>query len=125
VCVELPPASVKSPDFHKHLLPDLPGPVKMRQLMVWAVLKAAQSYKKKTAVEGVQECLLQGLLKNELETSWYGRGAAQSGSEQQPSVKSQHPQNVELMDTISQVKQYHTLYPYNVNSYSLYLMCVD
>lgn len=77
----------------------------MRQLMVWAVQKTLQSYKKKALVEAVSECLLQGLLKNELETSWYGRPATNNST-----VTKQHPQNVELMDTISQVRQYHHRY---------------
>lgn len=93
-------------------MPDLPGPVKMRQLMVWAVQKAIHGNRKKAVLEPVSEVLLQGLLKNELETSWYTRPACtgQSGDKK----PSKHPQNIELMDTITQVRQYLSMYTESV-----------
>jgi hypothetical protein len=69
--------------YHKHILPDLPGPVKMRQLLIWAVQVAAKEMlgagarrQQQAGVdweEMIAEPLVQALHTNELSASWYQR----------------------------------------------------
>ena len=41
--VVLPHSSIGAKDFHKHISPELPDPLRMRQLMVWAVQHCCDS----------------------------------------------------------------------------------
>lgn len=66
----LPPASVMPADYHKHLFPDLPGPLKMKQLLVWSVQNLVVTQKK---FANVADDILQQLFENKINTSWYQR----------------------------------------------------
>lgn len=67
-------------NYHKHTHPDLPGPVRMRQLLIWAVqaklkdleAKGANRLPSETLMQAGQS-LVQGLLTNTVNTSWYQR----------------------------------------------------
>lgn len=74
------PESVPHTDYHRHIHPDLPGPVRMRQLLVWAAQEALKDIEvrqqSRLAPESLIEAaqaLIQGLMTNEVNTSWYQR----------------------------------------------------
>jgi hypothetical protein len=81
----LPPASVPPADYYKHLMPDLPGPAKLRQLLLWNCQHwLAQNKQSSTtgnkntnvtnqeSIEAI-ELLAQKLLNHQFNTSWYQR----------------------------------------------------
>lgn len=113
---DLPPANVTSEVYHKHILPDLPGPLKMRQLLIWAIQKASKEMQEKSQAkrtklssanvnkdweEMIAEPLIQALHTNELNTSWYQRPASGSTS----SFRS-NPINEEMKECLSLYQRY-------------------
>lgn len=99
---QLPPSNVKTTEYHRHLQPDLPGPVKMRQLMIWACQKAATSQHDKL----ISSKLVDSLINNELSTSWYQRPNNVMQSENNIYYLP-NPQNQELLECIELYKNYH------------------
>ncbi|PJF19550.1 hypothetical protein PSACC_00641 [Paramicrosporidium saccamoebae] len=95
------PASVAPCDYHKHLMPDLPGPIKMRQLLLWAVQRAG-ARQKNPKVQGMVEETVQALFNNKINTSWYQRPASAG-------TKS-GPKNQELADCIQLYQRYSERY---------------
>ena len=100
--VNLPPENVKTFEYHRHIETDLPGPVKMRQLMIWACKKAARP-------DGtdriISEKSVDGLISNEITTTWYQRPnntVTDSAVYYLP-----NPQNQELSECIELYKSYH------------------
>lgn len=106
--IELPPSSVSTREFYKHLLPDLPGPVKMRQLMIWAVQKVRSNQRDEKGMEDLVQSVLQGLFTNKINTSWYQRPssgpAVVSDGEK---ITERGPKNQELMDCIQLYERYN------------------
>lgn len=107
--VDAPPPSVEPGSYHKHILPDLPGPLKLKQLLIWAVQKASgelQGSRKSEADwdEIVAEPLTQGLHKNELNTSWYQRPSANTGSTTQYRP---NPVNVDMRECHGLYQRYY------------------
>jgi hypothetical protein len=102
----LPPNNVKTVEYHRHLQPDLPGPVKMRQLLIWACKKAASDRSENSASS---EKLVEALLNNEINTSWYQRPiTAKDSSDENSSIYYlPNPQNQELSECIDLYKNYH------------------
>ncbi len=120
-----------SADYHKHLMPDLPGPVKMRQLLIWAVQRAMANRKiaawggedgaaGSLKMELVCESAVQGLFENEINTSWYQRPggaeegagsgaegeAAKAGASAGRRAALPGPKNQELLDCIQLYERY-------------------
>lgn len=105
--VDLPSGNVAVGDFYKHLMPDLPGPIKMRQLMLWAVQKAATKHRLDAAFT---ENVIQALYTNKITTSWYQRpqNFASASVSALPSVNPFQvgPKNQELIDCIQLYERY-------------------
>lgn len=101
--------NVLAEHFHKHILPDLPGPLKMKQLLVWAAQKAAGSMaehsKKPTGdwEEMVSEPVVQGLHTNELNVSWYQRAAGDASG----AVLRANPVNVDMRECLGLYQRYY------------------
>ncbi len=81
------PQGVPSAELHKHLLPDLPGPLKMRQLVAWAA---------QTAGGQCAAAILDALSSQTLNVSWYSRPA----DDQRAVQPVLGPKNQELLDAI-------------------------
>lgn len=94
------PTSVSPAEYHKHLMPDLPGPIKMRQLMLWAVQKAGMRHKSGKMHEMI-EGTVQALFNNQVTTSWYQRPAAAVDTKNMSG-----PKNQELIDCIQLYERY-------------------
>lgn len=105
---DLPPANVESSSYHKHILPDLPGPIKMRQLLVWAVQKAAKECTAGKGGDGrdleemIGEPLVQALHTNDLNTSWYQRPPTGNPMSLRP-----NPVNLEMKECLGLYQRYH------------------
>lgn len=98
---QLPPENVKTVEYHRHIQTDLPGPVKMRQLMIWACQKAQ-------GPSNLTSKVLEGLLSNEITTSWYQRPTnIASSDENSVTYYLPNPQNQELSECIDLYKNYH------------------
>lgn len=97
----LPAASVSVVDYHKHLMPDLPGPIKMRQLLLWAAQRAA-TRQKNPLVLNMAESVVQALFSNMINTSWYQRPAIDNTVTIPPTG----PKNQELSDCIQLYERY-------------------
>jgi len=62
-------------------MPDLPGPLKMKQLIIWAVQRVANSKKQGASKSNkplvdwsiISESTVQALFANQINTSWYQR----------------------------------------------------
>jgi hypothetical protein len=104
---QLLPENVKTNEYHRHIQTDLPGPVKMRQLMIWACKKVA---KDSVDFDSMSSKLVEGLLSNEISTSWYQRpigGGKELNSSDTPVYYLPNPQNQELIECIQLYKNYH------------------
>ena len=97
--LELPGLSVEPGDYHRHLLPDLPGPLRMRQLLVWAAQKAALDNK---VFKAPTEKIVEALSKNEITTSWYQRPTTES----EVSIPAKGSKNQELLDFLQLHERY-------------------
>ncbi|RUP49537.1 Mis12-Mtw1 protein family-domain-containing protein [Jimgerdemannia flammicorona] len=101
--VALPHASILPEDFYKHISPELPGPVRMKQLLAWCGRRAIDAQRRtgsgKQAAEfakEIQEDVMNALINSQLNTSWYHRRADHDEKEEScSSEKKLHPQNVE------------------------------
>lgn len=123
---QMPPESVAVGEYHRHLLPDMPGPVKMRQMMIWACQKASlelttsksssSNDNKNSLKQDLNEFkdeLVQALFKNEITTSWYQRppklenGHLNTNNSISGSLNFiPNPQNQELSECIDLYKNY-------------------
>lgn len=101
---QLLPENVKTSEYHRHIQTDLPGPVKMRQLMIWACKKAA---KESNDFNSMSLKLVEGLLSNEISTSWYQRPNNKETTSETPVYYLPNPQNQELSECIELYKNYH------------------
>lgn len=99
---QLPPENVRTGEYHRHIQTDLPGPVKMRQLMIWACQKAQ-------GPSNLISKVLEGLLSNEnvITTSWYQRPANNNVNKDTVTYYLPNPQNQELSECIDLYKNYH------------------
>lgn len=105
----LPPENVKTAEFHKHLQPDMPGPVKMRQLLIWAVQKASSQLARASplnALADLSEDLLDSLLRNEINCSWYQRPPVSAAYASSAIFYTPNPQNQELSECIDLYTNY-------------------
>ena len=105
----LPPENVKTAEFHKHLQPDMPGPVKMRQLLVWAVQKASNQLARASplnALADLSEDLVEALLRNEINCSWYQRPPISAADASSVTFYTPNPQNQELSECIDLYTNY-------------------
>lgn len=112
----LPPDNVKTFEYHRHIETDLPGPVKMRQLMIWACKKASAAAVGGGGSSGfITEKLVNGLINNEITTTWYQRLNSSPSSTETASTAATtpaiyylpNPQNQELSECIELYKSYH------------------
>lgn len=101
--VELPPSSVPAADYHKHLMPDLPGPIKMRQLLVWAV-KHTASRSRSAHLQQLVERTAQALAAGEISSSWYQRPTCDPRGDAVGARSG--PKNTELLDCIQLYQRY-------------------
>ena len=108
---QLLPDNVKTSEYHRHIQTDLPGPVKMRQLMIWACKKAANANANESNVfNSMSLNLVEGLLSNEISTSWYQRpnnNKETKTTSEPPVYYLPNPQNQELSECIELYKNYH------------------
>lgn len=96
----LPPDNVKTFEYHRHIETDLPGPVKMRQLMIWACRKAG-------SLNSSSDKLVNGLINNEITTTWYQRPNNNDNTNVDVVYYLPNPQNQELSECIELYKSYH------------------
>jgi len=106
---DMPPAGVEPEQYHRHILPDLPGPLKMKQLLIWAVRLAAQEMAEASPKDSkdsststqweelVTEPLTQGLHTNGLCVSWYQRPSTGTTSGSQTMMRA-NPVNVDMRE---------------------------
>jgi hypothetical protein len=88
----------------------MPGPVKMRQLLIWAVQKASSQLARASplnALADLSEDLGEALLRNEINCSWYQRPPI-SGTTSASSTTfyTPNPQNQELSECIDLYTNY-------------------
>ncbi|KAJ2551919.1 isoamyl acetate-hydrolyzing esterase [Coemansia sp. RSA 1878] len=110
----IPHDSVSTQDFYRHISPELPEPVRLRQLLAWCARRTAHAPDWPTELpEHVQKLLSDvykeaaddvhsALERGEIATSWYHRPAEVEKSEAQVEVRA-HPENVanaEARDTL-------------------------
>ncbi|KAG9305460.1 hypothetical protein G9A89_021178 [Geosiphon pyriformis] len=126
-----PHASLDPKEFYRHIKVELPGPHKMKQLLVWCGQRAIEKQKAKDEnilkiAKIVEEEILNKMMNNQINTSWYNRKIIHDLNQDSPQKK-QHPQNIEnekklreYEDTLSRLKaedQEWTDLIRNVNSY--------
>lgn len=105
---QLPPENVKTFEYHRHIETELPGPVKMRQLMIWACKKANGSNNDTTATAVISDKLVNALVNNEITTTWYQRPINNNANDDTSAVYYlPNPQNQELTECIELYKSYH------------------
>ncbi|KAK9728602.1 hypothetical protein K7432_000949 [Basidiobolus ranarum] len=95
--ISLPHPSVSESDFFKHISPELPDPVRMKQLLVWCGRRAMdkQTSKDQESLElakVIQEEIMTLLVNNQVSTSWYSRDSAQTANES--FTCKENPQNI-------------------------------
>lgn len=107
---KLPPDNVKTEEYHRHIQTDLPGPVKMRQLMIWACQKASKEAAggSHSNFEVIADKIVGGLLENEIKTSWYQRIDSRKPKDEESIIYYlPNPQNQEISECIELYKNYH------------------
>lgn len=103
---QLLPENVKTGEYHRHIQTDLPGPVKMRQLMIWACQKAAKETNNSNVNTNLVNELVNGLLSNTITTSWYQRPINNTPTSDAVYYLP-NPQNQEISECIELYKNYH------------------
>lgn len=80
----------------------------MRQLLIWAVQRAARSTGAETLSPGMVEALVQALFANQINTSWYQRPLSLSleTNASAPSTTRPGPKSQELLDCIEIYEKY-------------------
>ena len=104
---DLPPSNVEVGQFHRHILPDLPGPVKMKQLLIWAVqsvVSGKEESEKERWEELISEPLTQGLHTNSINTSWYQRPSTSRAS---MATLRPNPVNSDMKECVGLYQRYH------------------
>lgn len=104
---DLPPSNVEMGHFHRHILPDLPGPVKMKQLLIWAVqsvVAGKEESEKERWEELISEPLTQGLHTNSINTSWYQRPNTSGTS---MTTLRPNPVNNDMKECVGLYQRYH------------------
>lgn len=91
-------------EYYKHLMPDLPGPIKMRQLMIWAVQRAAARQADAPALQELASRVQDALLTNQINTSWYQRPATSAIGNEASRTRSKNQE--ELQDCIQLYERY-------------------
>ncbi|KAI8578847.1 hypothetical protein K450DRAFT_244799 [Umbelopsis ramanniana AG] len=80
--VAFPHPHLEAKNFYKHIMPDLPDPVRMRQLLAWCghtimSQKASKADNKMSVAESaaysIQKAILKQLQDGKINTSWYTR----------------------------------------------------
>lgn len=115
--MKLPSSDIHPAFYHRHLLPDLPGPVKMRQLLIWAVQKVAHQRGSELTIRKGKNLLLatedisKALYSNKINCSWYQRSSQtdSSSSSCTTSLKNgvpKGPKNQEIADCIDLYERY-------------------
>ncbi len=87
----------------------MPGPVKMRQLLIWAVQKASNQLARASplnALADLSEDLIEALLRNEINCSWYQRPSISAADSSSITFYTPNPQNQELSECIDLYTNY-------------------
>ncbi|RUS20308.1 hypothetical protein BC937DRAFT_95505 [Endogone sp. FLAS-F59071] len=96
----LPHASIMPQDFYRHISPELPGPVRMKQLLAWCGRRAIEAQPSSTSNRKAEE------LGSQINTSWYHRTADHDETEELSSKeKKPHPQNVEKKHKLASLEE--------------------
>ncbi|ORX63489.1 hypothetical protein K493DRAFT_13727 [Basidiobolus meristosporus CBS 931.73] len=106
--VALPHPSIRTEELYRHISPEMPDPIRMKQLLIWCARRAMDSQKDRGDTEAfniaktIQENLISMLIKNEVNTSWYHR-KGDDASKEHSLLKLEHPQN---LDNMKKKKEY-------------------
>ena len=84
-------------------MPDLPGPIKMRQLLIWAAQRTSRG---KGHLQELSDSLVQALITNKVNTSWYQRGANEDENSESSALVGS-VKNQETMDCIQLYERYY------------------
>ncbi|OLL22869.1 Kinetochore protein mis13 isoform B [Neolecta irregularis DAH-3] len=123
--VALPHRDIGEQDFFKHISVELPGPLRMKQLLAWCGRRALDEIKGGTsghavsmgegaertrvteAARAIGEEMLRDLVDNKIGTSWYNR-RAEAG--ERPRPRKAHPQNVRYLQQLGECRAQLTRY---------------
>ncbi|KAF9899694.1 hypothetical protein BX616_002889 [Lobosporangium transversale] len=94
----LPHPSIDPKNFFRHIAPDDPQPIRMKQLMTWCARKTIDLQKTHhqsalKVAKGVEEDVLEMLIAGQISVSWYNRPADAAPIQTVP--KKPHQQNVD------------------------------
>lgn len=104
--IALPHSNVKMADFYKHISPELPEPLRMRQLLAWCLRRVIDDQKVDSKdvhalkiARVIQEDIYKDLVDNKIDVSWYSRNDDRPRSNLKP-----HPVNEENRKKIAELE---------------------
>ncbi|KAK9693709.1 hypothetical protein K7432_013769 [Basidiobolus ranarum] len=104
----LPHPSIRTEELYRHISPEVPDPIRMKQLLTWCAQRAMDSQKNRGDPEAfqiaktIQESIVSMLVNNQVNTSWYHR-QGNDQSKDHSTLRLEHPQNLE---NIKKKKEY-------------------
>ncbi|CAG8502280.1 16423_t:CDS:2 [Funneliformis caledonium] len=104
--VAKPHPDISHEEFYRHIQQDLPGPIKLRQLLSWCGQRALEKQRSKDEnalkiAKIVEADILNDLMDSKINTSWYHRNNDQ---DLQVRIKQPHQQNVENRNKFEELK---------------------
>lgn len=112
-----PPSKVPNRRLHEHILPDLPGPIRLKQLIVWSLYLATKNKGSRLdpdLFKAVDE-LSQDLKNNKISLSWYQRASnfaipsSSSSIDKKGKILKTHPENERIITLINKNKEYQSM----------------
>jgi len=104
-----PPSKVPTKKLHEHILPDLPGPIRLKQLIIWSLylISKTKGFKSDSnLVKAVNE-LSQELRDNKINLSWYQRAGTFTCA--QKTFLKTHPENEKTTILINKNREYQSM----------------
>ncbi|CAI2181229.1 14717_t:CDS:2 [Funneliformis geosporum] len=104
--VAKPHPDISHKEFYRHIQQDLPGPIKLRQILSWCGQRALENQRLKDEnalqiTKIIEADILNDLMDCKINTSWYHRNNDQ---DRQVKIKHPHLQNVENRKKLEELK---------------------
>ncbi|RGB27604.1 Mis12-Mtw1 protein family-domain-containing protein [Rhizophagus diaphanus] len=101
-----PHPDISHKEFYRHIQPDLPGPIRLRQLLAWCGQRTLENqkseYENAFKIAKILEAdILNDIMDSKINTSWYHRN---DGQDLQPLKKRPHQQNIENQNKLKELE---------------------
>lgn len=112
-----PHSSIQDSEYYRHISPDLPGPLRMKQLVLWG-LESLSKQHSQSPLSTVIESTIQSLLDNQLSLSWYHSSRPDPST---PTSLLPNPRNTQLTVLIDTYKTFTLNAEQEIRAWELFI----